>query len=735
MQVLVTYRDSDLTTEHPLTGALADLHRLQGVQRIALRGLVVDDVAALMAAAAGHELDQDGLGLAGEIAAETDGNPFFVGEILRNLTESGMLVFDEATGRWRVDRASAVALPESIRDVVGRRVQRLGEAPRQILTAASVMGRTFDLEVLTELLDRPEEEVLDAIEVAIGSAVLVEAFERVGRFAFTHALINHTLYESLTAARRARMHQRVAETLEDLYGPDSDERLVELALHWRLATVAVDKPKAAAYAARAGQQALDRLAPAEAARLFGDAVELLGAGETIERCRALIGLGEAQRQAGDAAYRETLLEASRIASNLEDTELTARAVLANNRGFYSSLGQVDDERLAAIERAIELDESPDPARRARLLALQALELTWDPDLTRRRTLVEEAVALARGAGDRRALAEVLRSAFFALWSAKTLGLRSALAEELAGLADELPDPGLRRATHNIELHVSVERGELARAQAALERMQEIADELGQPYVNWAVAFQTAGLKLLRGELAAGERLVERAFQLGQEAEQPDAVFFYGAQMLYLRTFQGRGEEIIAMLEQSVQANPAVPALRAGLASSLCWLDRRAEAAVILKQAAGDRFEHVLPASDELTALHLYADAAPQTCDRPVAAILYERIQPSADQLDWNGLSGYGHDRLYLGLLAATFGEHEQANEHLAFACEFHETNDMPLWTARGHLGWAEALAGRGDRAGAQEHATRALELSQQHGYGAFKRRAAALVGTESQAET
>ena len=114
LQVLVTYRDSDLTTDHPLTGALADLHRLQGVERIALRGLAVDDVAALMAAAAGHELDADGLELAGEIAAETGGNPFFVGEILRNLIESGMLVFDEATGRWRVDRGSAVALPESI---------------------------------------------------------------------------------------------------------------------------------------------------------------------------------------------------------------------------------------------------------------------------------------------------------------------------------------------------------------------------------------------------------------------------------------------------------------------------------------------------------------------------------------------------------------------------------------------------------------------------------------------
>ena len=734
VMVVGAFRDSELSQDHPLTSVLAALHREQGVQRIKLSGLDPEDVQALMEAAAGQELDEEGRALAAEITRETAGNPFFTEEMLRHLVESEAVVQGE-DGRWRLTgNLVDLGLPQSVRDVVGQRVERLGADAGETLTTAAVIGRDFDVALLTELVEIPESLLLDQLEAAVGATLLHESPDQVGQFTFEHALVNHTLYQGLGATRRARLHHRVALALESLYGTDAEEHLADLATHWRLASVAIDTAKAAGYSIRAGWHALDSLAPTEAAKLFSGALELLGPQDTAERCEALIGLGTAQRQTGNAAYRETLLEASRIACDLQDTELTARAVLANNRGFYSALGQVDDERLAAIERALELDEPPHPARRARLLALQALELTHDPNLERRQTLVEEALATARGAGDRRALAEVLRSAFFALWSAKTLGLRSALAEELAGLADELADPGLRRATHNIELHVSVERGELAQAQAALERMQEIAAELGQPQVNWAVAFQTAALKLLRGELAAGERLVERAFQLGQEAEQPDAVLFYGVQMIYLRTYQGRGEEIIAMLEQAVQANPAVPALRAGLASGLCWLDRRAEAAVILKRAAADRFEHVLPASDELTALHLYADAAAQTCDRPVAAILYERMQPSADQLAWNGLSGYGHDQLFLGLLAATLGEHEQANKHLAFACEFHETNDMPLWTARSHLGWAEALAARGDPAGAREHATRALELSQAHGYGAFEPRAATLLAAQAAAQ-
>ncbi len=174
-------------------------------------------------------------------------------------------------------------------------------------------------------------------------------------------------------------------------------------------------------------------------------------------------------------------------------------------------------------------------------------------------------------------------------------------------------------------------------------------------------------------------------------------------------------------------------MRALLASSLCWLDRREDAATILARAASDRFADVRPAADELTALVLYAEAAAQTGDREVSAILCDRIQPWADQVDWNTLFSAGHTRLYLGLLASVLAEHEQSDEHLAFACEFHEANDMTLWTARSHLGWTESLAERGDTDRAREHATHALELSRENGYGAFEPRAAALVETESAA--
>jgi len=363
-----------------------------------------------------------------------------------------------------------------------------------------------------------------------------------------------------------------------------------------------------------------------------------------------------------------------------------------------------------------------------------MELTYGPEFDRRCSLAEEAVSLARETGDARTLAEVLRQAFYAYWSAQTLDLRGALIKELSECAAASGDPALQFWAHQVESHVYVEGGELLRAQATGESARRIASELAQPSLKWFATFQHAGLELLCGDLAAAERIAERAFQIGQEAGEPDAILIYGIQLSFARRAQGRGEEIIAALEQRASATPGIVAVRTGLAWTLCWLDRRSEAAAILKEAASDRFEHILPGVNELTALVLYADVAAQTGDCDAASILHELIEPWADQIAWNGVAAYGHARMYLGLLATILGKHEHADQHLSFACEFQETNSMPLWAARAQLGWAEALAVRGDSAGAREHATRTLELSREHGYGLFEPRATALLAPQPAAE-
>src|SRR5581483_11933178 len=158
--VICTYRDAELSATHPLVETLGALRRESGVTRIELKGLDDSGVIAFMESAAGHELDSAGLGLAHALYRETDGNPFFVSEVLRNLAETGAIHQDES-GRWSATRESAgVALPESVREVIGARVARLGESARRVLGFASVIGRDFDLELLVHVSDRSEDDLL-----------------------------------------------------------------------------------------------------------------------------------------------------------------------------------------------------------------------------------------------------------------------------------------------------------------------------------------------------------------------------------------------------------------------------------------------------------------------------------------------------------------------------------------------------------------------------------------------
>jgi class 3 adenylate cyclase len=726
LQAIVAFRDSDLGKDHPLGAVLADLRRIEGVQRIALEGLGADEVSEVMAAAAGHELDADGLVLAEEIASETDGNPFFVGEVLRSLVESGRLLYDSETQRWSVDRSVPLGLPESVRDVIIRRVERLGDEVREALTIAAVIGRSFELGLLARLMGTTESELLERLEAAVAASLLDESTERVGRFRFLHALINQTLYDGLGATRRASMHHRVALTLEELYGQDPGEHVAELAAHWRLA--ATDRSKAAHYAARAGRQALDSLAPAEAAKLFADALDLLGPVDDAERCRALIGLGEAQQLTGDPAYRTTLLQAAQIASSLRDPELATAAAVANTRGFSSLIGHLDDERVEAIERALELDDRADPGRRAQLLALESQELLYEHDRTRRQALATEAVALARDIPDPRVRARVLQHAFHGLWGPDMVAVRADMANDLLAAAQAAEDRALEFWANFLLLNVSSETCDFAGAQAARDRQQKLAEALAQPTLSWIAQVGVAGWAALEGDLVAGERLARQARELGELAGQPDALQVFGEYRALARTYQGRGDQqLIELSRRAADAHPRMAVWSASTALYETYFGSREAARALLRDAAESGLERVGWDLLRLVTLAFYTEAASRLHADAAAALVYGLLEPWQDQFVWSGTLGYGHVRLWLGVAAAILRRDDDADDHFAFACRFHDDNGLRLWSARSHLGWAESFAARGERARAHEHAARALELARTYGYGLIEALAAPIV--------
>ena len=404
-----TFRESDVGTDHPLAETLAALHRESGVERLPLRGLGDDELLTLLEMTAGHQMTEDGVALRDALMAETEGNPFFVGEMLRHLAET-QAIFQDDQGRWVASpdlRTSG--LPVSIREVVGRRVARLGEDTQRVLSLAAVIGRDFDVDVLALAADRDEDAVIEFCDQAVIAAVLTEA-QKVGRYSFAHTLIERTLYDGLSTARRARAHRRVADALEELCGDDPGERVGELAYHWAHATQPKDLTKATDYAQRAGDRALAQLAPDEALHWYGDALDLLDrtwADDPNRRAALLLGLGDAQRQTGDPAHRETLLSAAHLADDVDATDLLVQCTLRNSRGTTSTVGALDHERIEVVTRALERLGSTDSPDSARLIALLCLERAYDGEPDGRMALATKAIEMARRTGDRAALVDVM----------------------------------------------------------------------------------------------------------------------------------------------------------------------------------------------------------------------------------------------------------------------------------------------------------------------------------------
>ena len=436
--VLATYRDTEVADEDPLAATLASLRREPGIERMAVGGLDDTGVVALLEAIAGHDLGRDGIELAEMVGRETDGNPFFAAEVLRHLAETGAIRQED--GRWvaNVD-VSAIGLPESVREVVGQRVRRLGHDVHRTLTLASVIGRDFDLGLLARAAERDDDDVLDLLEQAEAASVVQEVGGGSERFTFTHALFQHTLYDELSVSRRARAHRRIGELLEAECGDEPGDRIGELAYHWLSANVPAEAGKAAGYARDAGRARARRVGARRGDPLVPTsprAARRRAPRRSYHRLDVVIGLGDAQRQAGDAGFRETLLDAAADAMRVGDTGRLVAATLANQRGGWASnTGVVDPERIAMLEQALAALDNADSHQRAALLATLASELSFGGDLARRRELAADAEAMARRLGDPAVLLRVLNVTFVPLWVPDSLDRTVAASEEAMTLAD------------------------------------------------------------------------------------------------------------------------------------------------------------------------------------------------------------------------------------------------------------------------------------------------------------
>lgn len=717
--VLGLYRDTDAGQENTLTDTIGALSQEPVTSRLDLAGLSGAELVQLLEAAGSGRAHPLGAAL----HARTEGNPFFVRQILRLLEADGRL------GDDRVDIA-ALPIPSSVREVIRSRLARLSPAARSALETASVMGREFELDVLQGL--RRSDDQLPLVEEALRVGLVDEDHGTVGRFRFTHALVQESLYEGLSAVRRARVHGAVAACLEALSSEATSPEAVsartsQLSHHFlQAARAGIHEGKTLHYATQAARAATGALAYEEAVAQYERALQalaLMPRPAAARRGELLLELGDARWRAGNVpGARAVFLEAAELARSDGDHVLLGRAALGWGggpyRGWHAARGEVAGVIVDHLETALEGLGALDSDLRVRLLGSLAEQLYDAGHEHRRDELSRQALEMARRLADPSTLASALCSRCLAVWDPRHVAERLELSGEIVETATRLGNRELGLFGRRHRFVACMELGRVDEAASVLDDFDRLADELRQPLYRWESRWLRAVIVMFKGGFEEGERLAWEALELGQSTHDPDALSIFGAQLALLRSEQDRlaemREAVVAFSEEFAD----VPAWRAGVALMNAQLGRTDEARASFEDfASGDfgvPFDFVWLSTQVMLA---------QTCailtERTSAVRIYELLRPfaghnvlTADRNCWGPV-----DR-YLGLLAATAGDLDAAARHLADALAASRSSGSRPWEAHARHDLARVLLvrdGLGDRRRAAELVAGAVGIADELG--------------------
>jgi DNA-binding SARP family transcriptional activator len=729
MRLLIvgTYRNPEFQQSEALLETIAAMHRQKGFRRIELNGLDESEVMSLMEAIVGRPLDRtESAGLAAAVYGETDGNPFFVNELLRHLSETGAL--SEDSGSVAADGVvRELVLPDSIREVVRARLLRLGPEAGRVLSVAAVIGGDFEIDLLGRASATREDELLDILEAASAAALVREPEDVSGRFRFTHALIGRTLYEGLGAHRRAQAHRAVATALEEICGQHPGTRIGELARHWSSARP-LDAARAVGYARQAGDAALRSLAPTDALRYYSQALELLTAVDGRDPVLELdlaIGRGTAQRQIGDPSFRSTLLSAARQAADLGDTGRLVRAALANNRGWLSSAGAVDAEKVEILE--LLLDRVP-PGTPERALVLAALcsELAYGSSLERRQSLAQEAIVIARSSDDDATIVRVLNHVFIPLLVPSLQEEALVRTADAMTRAERVGDPVILNSAAVNRAITAGRAGDFDELDRSIGVMRTMAERLDQPNLRWEQLFIRATRALIAGDTEVAEELATESLRIGSDCGQPDAALIFGAQLMMVSLQRGTLNDLVPLMEQWASEIPSIDrgVLHGVLAHAHAEGDHFEDACRLLREFGASGFELPLDGA-WFTGMTAYSEAAIACLDAASARPLLERLEPWAGLMSYTGTTVDGPISHCLGGLCTVLGRYDEADAYFGQSASFSQKVGAKFFGARTDLLWgkmllARALPGDGDRARVTLARARAAAVA--NGYGNIIRR-------------
>ena len=489
-----SYRDADLSRDHPLYRVLGEFAGETNFTRISLQGWEQRETAYYL----------DLLGIRGlpistisEIHMQSDGLPLFVSEMAR--------LIESAPDPHHAGQ-TAIPISAGIKEAIGHRLDQQSEECNRVLRLAALFGQRFSSTVLDRMASNESRPVVDPLNEAEAAGLIDADGGRPGNFLFRHALIQRTLYLGMPATTRARLHAEAGFALEQIYGEHAAVHAAEIARHYAMAGDFGDQTKLFHFSSVAAERALSVYAYDDAMEYFVQALAAVGEHEmNLEAARLLYGIGRSNIPMENFDRHERPLEqAFDICDALGEDELGIEIALALD--YHSRATRLK-------RRALELVE-PGSANRAVLLAQYALQLTFvGEDSEKIEDLFSESQAIAKQLDDPELTAAIVRSRARVEYHHGNWANSMESSEEAVTLANRLGNDRLSGEAYIRVGTIYGESGQLVRALEAGRRALSFAERSSDRWLlNWALLLQCQN-RLECGELDLARELNDRVLSL------------------------------------------------------------------------------------------------------------------------------------------------------------------------------------------------------------------------------
>jgi tetratricopeptide (TPR) repeat protein len=679
MMIVATYRDSDIQRRPRVAQLLGSLSR-EG-EALILRGLSLSDVAQFVELQAGIRPDEK---MAEQLYNATEGNPFFLTEVVRLLTAQGQ--FSGESGR-----RDGIKIPNSVRATILRRVAQLSRTAQEVVQVASIVGREFDWALLRSICDMEDAQLLSALDELVSLRVVTEATAPL-RYRFSHALIMESVQDSVARTHRQDIHLRIAHELERLC--EGESTLAQIAHHYLQALPIGDAGKAGEFTMRAADWAMRSLAYEEAVRLYRTALDTLDfqrSGQEQRRVDLLLKLGEAECRAHYYdRFRQTFLSAAEISRVRDDAQTFGRSVLGYGM-LGSDPGRTDQQLVALIHEALARIGETQPTLKATLLARLAEEIRWTAPAPDTRQIIDESVSIARRYADPQTLVDALYIKFLTIRNPATAEERLALSTEMVSLGERHK---LFDSAFNLRYHrgsVLLELGDIAEVDREILELNRLDEALRRQHLGFTEVISSMR-SLMEGQVEDAERLAAQALEIGRRRPNTIADQIFVVQSVLIKRESGLLGEVVPRLERVVSQHPENLPMRSLLGFCYAETDKRSLAKAEFENLAADNFSRLTLDFRWFISMAFLCETCSYLADQSRALTLYDLLTPYSLRSASIGLFGYAGDvSYYLAILAAVLERFEDAEAHFNAAIEFETRTIARGWAARVRYRYAALL--------------------------------------------